>query len=113
MTIYESLAVYEAINLYHFACMRFCFLFCKKLMRMASTTVSRFRELGKKIVAVGRNYKYDALYTISSLFAFYTPSKQVIIWHDKESRVRFQKSSVLTSWHKIGSFLSKQTLEDK
>lgn len=66
MTIYESLAVYEAINLYHFACfettpMRFCFFFCKKLMRMASTTVSRFRELGKKIVAVGRNYKYDAL----------------------------------------------------
>lgn len=66
---------------------------------MASTTVSRFRELGKKIVAVGRNYKYDAFLKHFLSFFFLHLNTRPPTGHNLaclESRVRSEKSSVLT-----------------
>lgn len=66
---------------------------------MASTTVSRFRELGKKIVAVGRNYKYDAFFKTHLIIFFLHLNTRPPTGHNLaclESRVRSEKSSVLT-----------------
>lgn len=65
---------------------------------MASTTVSRFRELGKKIVAVGRNYKYDAFLKHFLSFFFLHLNTRPPPGHNLaclESRIRSEKSSVL------------------
>ena len=51
---------------------------------MTSNTVLKFRELGKKIVAVGRNYKYV-------IFKFYSNIHYLVGGHNSacyESRVR-------------------------
>lgn len=65
---------------------------------MASTTVSRFRELGKKIVAVGRNYKYDVFFVktlLISVLHLNTRPPTFPTGHNLaclESRVRSEKS---------------------
>lgn len=87
---------------------------------MASTTVSRFRELGKKIVAVGRNYKYDVFFFKTLLIIFLhlnTRPPTCPTGHNLaclESRVRSEKSSVLTLKHTstCSKFFNKRTLAE-